>query len=366
MKRPLYGDASSEPRARSRGGNAGLWYDKFCDRWQVTGESWSMASNVDGNPKSGWIKSLVEGGGVGCSGQIDECALRLMRLVRSRHGRCEVFGTVARFVTGLGRSHPIENGFAWHPTLGTPYLPGSSIKGMVRAWARSSVEPSPDAETVARLLGSVGMAGSVSFLDAVPVVPVKLEADVITPHYAGWTEHDLPGDWRSPKPIPFLATAPNTAFLFGLVPVRTATDADLEIAIGWLRDALECAGGGARTALGYGRFQQDAEQTKRLENAVRDQTADLTPRQEARSPEEMLRLELAGLDEAGVLERVRLDLEKNRLSTVAERRLLAGAVPSKMMEHWRRGSRTEQRTNVGKKKLKERARLVDEALIEPD
>lgn len=133
-----------------------------------------------------------------------------------------------------------------------------------------------------------------------------------------------------------------------------------------LRDALECASAGARTALGYGRFLQDTEQTKRLEHAIRDRSADLTPQQEAGSTEEMLRLELAGLDEAGALERVRLDLEKNRLSTSAERRMLAGAVPSKMMEHWRRASRTDQRTNVGKKKLKERARLVDEALIEPD
>ena len=49
-----------------------------------------------------------------------------------------VFTTDGRFVTGTGRSHSVENGFAWHPTLGTPYLSGSSVKGMIRARAQEA------------------------------------------------------------------------------------------------------------------------------------------------------------------------------------------------------------------------------------
>lgn len=36
------------------------------------------------------------------------------------------------FTTGLGIEHPIENGFAFLDPYGVPYLPGSSIKGVVR------------------------------------------------------------------------------------------------------------------------------------------------------------------------------------------------------------------------------------------
>src|ERR1035441_6966625 len=70
-----------------------------------------------------------------------------------------------------GRSHPVENGFVWHPTLGVPYLPGSSIKGLIGQ---------PDRENV---LGSKTRVGRVICLDAVPTCPVRLEADVMTPHY---------------------------------------------------------------------------------------------------------------------------------------------------------------------------------------
>ena len=137
------------PKARSSDGHAGLWFDKFCDRWRVQDTSWSMKSRKgddEDNPKLEWINTLT-GSPVGTVRQIDEYALRLTRLVERRGGRFFVFITESRFVTGLGRSHPVENGFTWHPTLGTPYLPGSSIKGLVRAWAKVGADPQPACET---------------------------------------------------------------------------------------------------------------------------------------------------------------------------------------------------------------------------
>jgi CRISPR-associated protein Cmr6 len=38
----------------------------------------------------------------------------------------------APFTTGLGIEHPLENGFAFLDPYGLPYLPGSSVKGVVR------------------------------------------------------------------------------------------------------------------------------------------------------------------------------------------------------------------------------------------
>ncbi|MDE0446263.1 MAG: type III-B CRISPR module RAMP protein Cmr6 [Spirochaetaceae bacterium] len=215
------------------------------------------------NPKLQWIND-VTGHPVGSSEEIEEYSLRVVRLAEKRNGRWFVFSTSWRFVTGLGRSHPVENGFAWHSTLGTPYLPGSSIKGLVHAWVTLHAQSRSSCDELGRLLGSPGAVGGVAFLDAIPIKPVTLEADVMTPHYGGWTSKDrvLPGDWRSPTPIPFLTTAAATPFLFAIAPTRTDREqrptAELDTVSGWLRSALALAGAGAKTAVGYGRFEQDA------------------------------------------------------------------------------------------------------------
>lgn len=255
MTLPLPGGVEY-PKSLPEGGHAGLWFDKFCNQWRVEkGRLWSMTSGRDGeNPKLAWIDTLT-GSRVGGRGRIEESAARLIELVDRRDGTWLVLRTSSRFVTGLGRSHPAENGFAWHPTLGIPYLPGSSIKGMVRAWAKR--EAGAEDAAVDRLFGDGTGAGCVSFLDALPVEPVQVEADVMTPHYAGWTEDDPPGDWRSPTPIPFLVTARGTRFLFGVVPAWSAADCDLDSVVSWLTEAVQWAGGGAKTAVGYGRFDRD-------------------------------------------------------------------------------------------------------------
>ena len=273
MTRPLHTGAAERPGSRPTDGHAGLWFDKFCDRWRVEGTAWSMKSEKDGdgnNPKLEWINT-VAGSTVGLAAQLDSYALRLMRLAEKRGGRFAVFTSESRFVTGLGRSHPVENGFVWHPTLGAPYLPGSSIKGTVRAWARIDANPSAPCETVKRLFGAPGNAGSICFLDAVPITPLRLDSDVMTPHYAGWSTDEPPGDWCSPTPIPFLVTAARTALLFGIIPCRDVSHEDLDVVMSWLRSALAWSGGGAKTAVGYGRFATDDAATDALEQRLRDQ-----------------------------------------------------------------------------------------------
>ena len=263
MTLPLYQfDAPPQPR-READGHAGLWYDKFCNEWRIERSTWTLQGR-----KGAWIRTLTNEA-VGCSEQIDESALRLAAMVDAGRGRWDVFTTDSRFVTGLGRSHPVENGFAWHATLGTPYLPGSSVKGLVRAWARLDADPIPDCKALARSLGAPGRAGNIFFLDAVPTTPVLLEADVMTPHYAGWSKDRVPGDWCSPVPIPFLVTARETSFLFGLVPRGTVSADDFAAVNEWLRSALAWAGAGAKTAVGYGRFLQDAGKTEDLRQRLR-------------------------------------------------------------------------------------------------
>ena len=368
MTLPLYREAIEQQPARATDGHAGLWFDKFCDQWRVEQSRWTLKSGKGydrSNPKLDWINTLTSAA-VGARRQIEESALRLMRLVESHAGRWDVFATESRFVTGLGRSHPVENGFAWHPTLGTPYLPGSSVKGLVRDWARAE---GAEKEELQRLLGDPGKAGSICLLDAVPTKPVQLEADVMTPHYAGWTAEDPPGDWRSPTPIPFLASAVGSPFLFGIVPCGPLAAGDMEVGATWLREALAWAGAGAKTAVGYGRFRRDEAETAgwterlRLEDQRR---RDERERQEAmRSPEGRWRLELRGLSEDAILDMVRIHLEKRPVEDARERAAFARAVVSTgLVEGWRRGAKHDPQTSIGKKKLRERVRLLDSALQE--
>lgn len=280
-RRPLY--AGAESACRTAEGHAGLWFDKFCDQWhEVKGAAWSMKG--DSNSKLRWINTVTDST-VGMQDQIDAYVSRLIGLVDSRRGRWEVYSATSRFVTGLGRSHPVENGFAWHPTLGTPYLPGSSVKGLIHAWAKAASGGELAGEHKP-LFGDIRAAGAVCFLDAVPAAPVRLVADVMTPHYAGWCPKRPPGDWLSPTPIPFLVTEENATFLFGFVPSRETTQDDLNQVADWLTSALEWAGGGAKTSVGYGRMKPDPNLTTRL---ARQETQRREKRRRCRYIKDVLR-----------------------------------------------------------------------------
>lgn len=364
MTRPLYKTAVQNPTNRGPDGHAGLWFDKFCDKWR-NDKSWTLSSekhDKDGNPKLDWINDIT-GIRIGNSIEIKEYALRLTRLVERRGGHVAIFTTESRFVTGLGRSHPIENGFAWHPTLGTPYIPGSSVKGLVRAWI-AEAEPNLDKDIHKRLFGNPEHAGHICFMEAVPVESVKLEADIMTPHYAGWSADDPPGDWMSPTPIPFLTVEENSSFLFTLVPFRAESSEDLVNVASWLNKALGWAGAGAKTAVGYGRFRFDEKKTHDWIERVKAEHL----RQDAlKGPAGRWRLDLEGTTEAEVLDKVRIHLEKKRLADSAERRAFAEAVltaRSEWVTQWRRGEKHDRQTSVGSKKLKDRVRLLDEAAAE--
>lgn len=245
---PLY--KCSTPKLQPKG-NRGLWYDKFCNRWE---EDWKGLGD-DGKKK--WIE-MVTKEEVGETGFLQEIAERRNALISATGGKVLLFRTKGSFMTGLGRSHPVENGFAWHHSLGVPYLPGSSVKGMVRSWANSW--NNVDKKEADRIFGPDDSTnvGSVIFLDAIPHRPLRLKMEIMTPHYGPYyneSSKDLepPADWHSPVPIPFLAVDAEQEFLFGLIPRSERTE-DCQNAEAWLKNALQDIGAGAKTAVGYGRF----------------------------------------------------------------------------------------------------------------
>lgn len=235
-------------------GNAGLWYDKFCHRWDD--RDWK----IEPEPRKSWIASVTNAR-VGDPILLQDMVSRTLDLLSGLQGEARFFCTAGRFVTGLGRSHPLENGFAWHHTLGVPFLPGSSVKGMVRSWAEFWLnENNENKEVVERIFGAQGAVGTVIFLDALPAAPVKLEREVMTPHYQDYygKPECPPGDWYDPNPINFLTVATGQSFVFG-VAAREPDEgsADLAAVLEWLTQALADIGAGAKTAAGYGRFVSD-------------------------------------------------------------------------------------------------------------
>ncbi|SHF24102.1 CRISPR-associated protein Cmr6 [Seinonella peptonophila] len=260
-KIPLYADpAIFNKYIRSSNANAGLWFDKFCHTWEADpNHKWKRKNN-----KQNWIETITHqhDGKTGDEALIQETVERHLDLVENLNGQVIYTKTTSRFITGMGNSNPIENGFTWHHTLGTPYLPGTSVKGLIRDWAQQWTDTSHD--VIQRLFGPEPTSnqlsvGSLIFFDALPLEPIKCEVDIITPHYTQYyqnptTQH--PNGWENPVPIPFLTVAEHQPFLFSIAPRKQQNNNEVCITevLNWLKDALEYGGVGAKTSVGYGRF----------------------------------------------------------------------------------------------------------------
>lgn len=198
------------------------------------------------------------------------------KLIEQKKGLSLTATTQWRFVSGLGASHPFETGFIWHRTLSVPYLPGSSVKGMMRAWAEQW-GGLVDQNEINRLFGprqeqsESAESGAVIVFDALPSKPPKLELDILNPHYSEYYHNPStpPADYLSPIPVFFLAVAEGQSFEFCLAPRNAyyrnsdnqnhnAND-DLITAITLLQEALSNLGAGGKTAVGYGLFKESRQ-----------------------------------------------------------------------------------------------------------
>src|SRR5207249_3153998 len=122
-----------------------------------------------------------------------------------------------------------ETGFIWHHTLGVSYLPGSSVKGLMRAWVDPKIDENGqikgwgDKETwekIKRLFGDTEYdgAGALTIFDALPTQAPEIDLDIMNPHYGEYyaDPRTPPADYLSPTPIFFLTVKEHQRFLFGL------------------------------------------------------------------------------------------------------------------------------------------------------
>lgn len=183
--------------------------------------------------------------------------------------------TTSPFITGLGSGHPTETGMILDRNTGLPYIPASSIKGVLRlSWAINCADEKGNVdENDARIVKYFGTTsdaqkaerGQLIILDAYPDserVP-KLKVDIMNPHFGKYYsgENRQPVETESPVPIKFLTVKEGTTFVFrcAFMPLVNTTLSDEEIQTDvneMFKTAFETVGFGGKTAIGYGRFKK--------------------------------------------------------------------------------------------------------------
>ena len=133
------------------------------------------------------------------------------------------------------------------------YIPASSIRGIVRAWAKKRPDITP---RMIELLGTQEndgtKSGKVEFLDAFPETPTKLSLDIVNPQQDFQVYHQGQG-----TPLSFYTLGNGDA---EEIPIKVAirgipgqaTADDVTEVWRWTRQALSLYGIGSRTASGYG------------------------------------------------------------------------------------------------------------------
>lgn len=180
--------------------------------------------------------------------------------------------TVWRMTMHLSRAASTENAsVCLHPVYGFPYIPGTGLKGMTRAYAHIVEKKDENDADIQRIFGNLANgSGTVVFHDAWPDKWLKLEIDIVNSHHPDYYKNkgvgSPPGDWESPNPVLFTAIAPESTFRFALSPrsAHPRAAADTETAAEWLQKALQELGAGGKTAAGYGYFKEPAKISKQL------------------------------------------------------------------------------------------------------
>ncbi|MFW6296301.1 MAG: RAMP superfamily CRISPR-associated protein [Halothece sp.] len=138
------------------------------------------------------------------------------------------------------------------------YIPGSSIRGLVRAWAKKN--PAETAR-MRELLGyqdedkNLISPGKIEFLDAYPHEATQLTLDIVNPQQEFQVFHQ-----GQSTPLSFYALGNGEDIIPVTIAIRgipnKATPEDVEKVWEWVEQALCFYGVGSRTASGYGAIKK--------------------------------------------------------------------------------------------------------------
>jgi len=221
--------------------------------------------------KGPWLQDLVKGSHIDTA--LTRSAYNRWHTMMSATGAI-LFNAVLdwRMVIGLGGESVLETDITLHHLYGIPFIPGSALKGLTRAYITGEIEGyksnkiDSDNEEVKRIFGSQEHAGTVLFFDAMPLNgEVQFVVDIMNPHYPDYYGGTKPPtNDQSPIPVTFL-TVTNTTFTFALTPRDAGKEQhvrDVEQVKVWLQEALQKYGVGGKTSAGYGYFKKELPSIK--------------------------------------------------------------------------------------------------------
>jgi len=211
----------------------------------------------------------------------------------------KVFKLKSRMIVGIGETTAGEVGMIFDYNIGVPYIPASSIKGVVRYKyfenfilkllkneelkkkvpikkeniENEMIEENAEGTLIYLLFGGEKKTlktdkddwnldgtymGSIVFLDSYPIVKPKLDIDIINVHYQDYYKDGskAPKDNMEPKIIKFLTVASGTEFKFRYaIDLNKLNDKNKikEFEEDFIKTLTE-HGIGAKTNLGYGIF----------------------------------------------------------------------------------------------------------------
>jgi CRISPR-associated protein Cmr6 len=226
----------------------GLYLDKFLPGKREKGQKKEQE-----DPQADALRAL---GGSRCDTAVYKLAYGRWRDYWMNRGESVVCreGVVRdRLAIGLGMESVLENGVRLQHAYGTPLIPGSSLKGVLR---RGLAPEHRDEQREDRrnvewfLFGSTKREGAARFHDAwwVPDSTPPLALDVLTPHHQDYMQYKgPPTDFDAPIPVQFLTV--RGSFLF---VVETPNASWKKYLDALLRDVLRREGIGAKRSAGYG------------------------------------------------------------------------------------------------------------------
>jgi CRISPR-associated protein Cmr6 len=237
--------------------NLGLMLDKYPPQTAI----------AKSEGKSSWLRELASNNHIDTQ-LVENVYERWKNAITEMHAQHFTATTAWRMVVGLGGETVLETDLTLHHLYGIPFIPGSALKGLTRAYVTGEVEEykskkiEDDNSDIQRIFGTQKDAGSVIFFDALPVNDkIKIDLDIMNAHYPKYYgEKQPPANDQDPNPVTFLTVA-NTTFLFALAPrhhrskeIHPQDTEDVTLAMGWLQNALRDYGVGGKTSAGYGYF----------------------------------------------------------------------------------------------------------------
>lgn len=192
--------------------------------------------------------------------------------------------TVWRMVIGLGRESTLETSMTLHHIYGFPYIPSTSLKGIVRSYiileyfgGKESLAMADQGFSIIFGSGSLKensktfefpeRRGSLIFYDAYPKQfspEDNFKVDILNCHFQPYySEGKPPADYHDPIPVNFL-TVENCSFNFAfsinsnqnqhIGEGKFAGKTPYEVVKKEMVEALRNHGIGAKTSVGYGLF----------------------------------------------------------------------------------------------------------------